>query len=62
MKVQNDVVMFTCLSDELVELLPPVIDDDGVPLPDNAMIEVLSADGNTVVSIWQVVDGIPYAY
>ena len=62
MKTQKTVVMFTCMSEEIVEGVIPVIDDDGVPLPDNAMVEVLSSDLNTVQSIWQVENGVPYLY
>jgi hypothetical protein len=54
--------MFTCLPDELDENgVPPLVDDLGVAVPENAICELLNRD-NSITAWFQQVDGEWYRY
>ena len=61
MKVQREPVFFTCTTDELEGGFPPVVDENGVAPPENAICELLNSD-NTVTNYFQWVGGEWFRY
>lgn len=62
MKVQKDVVYFTCTPDELTEAgVPPSVDENGTPPPENAICELLNGD-KSITAYFQWAEGAWYQY
>lgn len=62
MKVIPEPIMYTCLTTELDAGKPPLVDDDGLPIRDGSMCEVLDDVAGTVVSTFLMDDSAWYEY